>query len=86
MSAPMKATKLFAPLVIQMVEVGEQTGRTDELLIYVAEYYQDQADMMIKNLSVLIEPMLLVVLGAMILLLAAGVFTPMWDLVNVIKG
>lgn len=86
MAKPMKETKLFAPLVIQMVEVGEQTGRVDELLVYVAEYYQDQAAMIIKNLSVLIEPMLLVVLGGMVLLLAAGVFTPVWNLVTVIHS
>jgi MSHA biogenesis protein MshG len=58
----------------------------DELLMYVAEYYQDQATMTIKNLAVLIEPMLLAVLGGMVLLLAAGVFTPVWNLVNVIHS
>jgi MSHA biogenesis protein MshG len=86
MSQPMKETRLFAPLVVQMMEVGEHTGRVDELLMYVAEYYQDQATMTIKNLAVLIEPMLLAVLGGMVLLLAAGVFTPVWNLVNVIHS
>lgn len=86
MSAPMRETKLFAPLIIQMIDVGEQTGRMDDLLGYVGEYYQDRANMTIKNLSILIEPILLFIMGGMILLLAAGVFMPVWNLVNVIHS
>ena len=85
MSAAMKNSKLFAPMVVQMVEVGEHSGKTDELLAYTAEYYEDQANLMIKNLSVLIEPMLIMVLGGMVLMLALGVFLPVWDLVNVVR-
>ena len=85
MSVAMKNTRLFTPMVVQMVEVGESSGRTDELLSYVADYYEDQANLMIKNFSTLIEPILLFVLGAMVLLLAMGVFMPVWDLVNVVK-
>jgi MSHA biogenesis protein MshG len=85
MSSAMKNTGLFTPMVVQMVEVGEHSGRTDELLAYVAEYYEDQANMMIKNFSTLIEPILLFVIGGMVLLLALGVFMPVWDLVNVMR-
>ncbi len=85
MSMAMKSTKLFSPMVVQMVEVGEQSGRTDELLAYVAEYYEDQANLMIKNFATLIEPILLFFLGGMVLLLAMGVFMPVWDLVNVVN-
>ena len=85
MSAAMKSTHLFTPMVVQMVEVGEHSGRTDELLTYVAEYYEDQANLMIKNFSTLIEPMLIFFLGGMVLLLALGVFMPVWDLVNVVR-
>ena len=85
MSVAMKTAGLFTPMVIQMVEVGERSGRTDELLDYVAKYYEDQANMMIKNFSTLIEPILLFFLGGMVLLLALGVFLPVWDLSSVIK-
>ncbi len=85
MSAAMKNSKIFTPMVVQMVEVGEHSGRTDELLSYVAEYYEDQANIILKNFSTLIEPILLFVLGGMVLLLALGVFMPVWDLVNVVQ-
>lgn len=85
MSVAMKNTALFTPMVVQMVEVGEQSGRTDELLLYVATYYEDQANLMIKNFSTLIEPILLFVLGGMVLLLALGVFLPVWDLSSTIN-
>ena len=85
MSKAMKTTGLFTPMIVQMVEVGENSGRTDELLHYVSGYYEDQATTMIKNFSTLIEPILLAFLGAMVLLLALGVFMPVWDLVNVVK-
>ena len=85
MSVAMKNTEIFTPMIVQMVEVGENSGRTDELLSYVSGYYEDQSTLMIKNFSTLIEPILLFVLGGMVLLLATGVFLPVWSLVNVIK-
>lgn len=85
MSVAMKNTGIFTPMVVQMVEVGEHSGRTDELLDYVAEYYEDQANIIIKNFATLIEPILLFILGGMVLLLALGVFMPVWDLVNVVN-
>ena len=85
MSAAMKNTGIFTPMVVQMVEVGENSGRMDELLTYVAGYYEDQANLMIKNFSTLIEPILLFFLGGMVLLLALGVFLPVWDLSSVVQ-
>ena len=85
MSVAMKSTGIFTPMIIQMVEVGENSGRTDELLSYVSGYYEDQANMMIRNFSTLIEPILLAFLGSMVLLLALGVFLPVWDLASVVK-
>ena len=85
MSLAMKNTGIFTPMIVQMVEVGENSGRTDELLAYVSGYYEDQANTMIKNFSTLIEPILLAFLGGMVLLLALGVFLPVWDLASVVK-
>ena len=74
------ATGLFPPLVVQMIQVGEHTGLIDQQLREVAHYYQREVDYQLKQLSGNIEPILLVVVGAMVLVLALGVFLPMWDL------
>lgn len=74
------ATGLFPPLVIQMIAVGEESGAVDALMMNVAEYYDREVDYDIKNLSAAIQPLLIVVLGVLVLILALGVFLPMWDL------
>ncbi len=74
------ATGMFTPLVLQMISIGEETGAVDELLEEVAEFYEKEVDADLKNLSAAIEPILLTALGAMVLVLALGVFLPMWDL------
>ncbi len=85
MSEPMKISGLFPPIVIQMVSVGERTGRMDELLLSVAEYYDRESGYMIKNLTTYIEPILIFILGVMVLVMALGIFMPMWNLINVFK-
>ena len=79
------ATGLFPPLVVQMIAVGEETGAVDELMFNVADYYEREVDYDIKNLSTAIQPVLIVVLGILVLILALGVFLPMWDLVQVAR-
>lgn len=73
------ATGLFSPLVLQMLGIGEETGDVDTMLIETAEYYEREVDYDLNNLSAYIEPILLVFLGALVLVLALGVFLPMWD-------
>lgn len=85
MLLPMKQSKLFPPLVTQMVAVGEETGRLDELLIHASDYYDSQVEYTISNLIVLIEPFLIFFLGIAVLLMALGIFTPMWNLMNLFK-
>lgn len=85
MSEPMKASGMFPPIVVQMVAVGESTGKTEELLIHVADYYDSQVDYTINNLVTLIEPLLIFVLGIVILFIALGVYMPMWNMINVFK-
>lgn len=72
--------KVFTPVVLQMVAVGEETGELDNLMQDVAEMYEREVDYEIKTLSQQIEPILIVTLGAMVLVLALGVFLPIWDL------
>lgn len=71
---------IFPPLVLQMVAVGEETGELTRLLDEVAGFYQREVDYRLRNLSALIEPLLIVGVGALVLILALGVFLPLWDL------
>lgn len=73
-------TGLFTPLVLQMMSVGEETGAIDKLLDEVADFYEQEVDYELKQLADSIEPILLVFLGALVLLLALGVFLPVWEL------
>jgi MSHA biogenesis protein MshG len=82
MALSMKASGLYPGIVTQMVKVGEDTGKLDQLLMNVGEYYDTQIDYTVKNLAVLVEPMLIVALGAMVLFLALGIFLPMWNLAS----
>lgn len=80
------ATNMFTPLVIQMLTVGEETGNVDEMLEEVANFYDREVDYDVKNLTSAIEPILIVFIGAMVLVLALGVFLPMWDLAGAAQG
>ena len=77
---------LFTPLVLQMVAVGEETGRVDELLEEVGDYYEREVDYDLSTLTARIEPILLVIVAAMVLVLALGIFTPMWDMASAFQG
>lgn len=85
MLAPIQQSELFSPVVTQMVAVGEETGKLDELLLHIADYYDSQADHTINNLVSLIEPILVFVLGGIVLFVALGIFLPMWDLMSLFK-
>jgi MSHA biogenesis protein MshG len=74
------AAQVFTPVVLQMVAVGEETGQLDGMMLEVAEFYDREVEYDIANLSAIIEPVLTVVVGIMVLVLALGVFLPMWDL------
>ena len=80
------ASALFTPLVIQMVSVGEETGRVDELLVEVGDYYEREVDYDLSTLTARIEPLLLLVVAGMVLVLALGIFTPMWDMASAFQG
>ena len=74
------ATGLFPPLVLQMISVGEDSGALDQLLVEVADYYEREVDYDLRNLNTAIEPILISIIGVIVLILALGVFLPMWDL------
>lgn len=79
------ATGLFTPLVLQMIAVGEETGQVDEMLTKVAEFYEEEVNYEIKFLSAQIEPALILIIAGMVLVLALGIFLPMWDLIGELK-
>lgn len=83
---PMRVSGVFSPIVLQMVSIGEESGKLDELLLRVSDYYDKQSDYMIKNLSTLIEPIFIVVLAVGVLFLALSVFLPMWNMYGTLAG
>jgi MSHA biogenesis protein MshG len=74
------SSKLFTPLVMQMIAVGEESGAVDEMLDEVATFYEKEVDYDTKQLSSAIEPIMITIIGFIVLTLALGVFLPMWDL------
>jgi MSHA biogenesis protein MshG len=75
-----QTANLFTPLALQMIAIGEETGSVGEMLGEVADFYEREVDYDLENLSAAIEPLLIVAVGAMVTVLALGVFLPLWDL------
>ena len=75
-----KSVGLFSPLVIQMIVVGEESGNISDMLLEAADFYRTEVDADLESLSTAIEPILLVAVGIMVLILALGIFLPMWNL------
>ena len=80
------ASGVFTPVVLQMINVGEETGELDNLLFEIAAMYERDTDYSIKGLSASIEPILLAVIGVLVLLLALGVFLPLWNMGQAAMG
>ena len=76
------ASGMFSPLVLQMIAIGEETGALPELLDEAASYYEREVDHAVKNLSASIEPILIVTVGGMVLILALGIFMPLWEVIS----
>jgi len=79
-------SKMFTPLVLQMISVGEETGTVDELLGEVAEFYDAEVEYDLKQMSDAIEPILISFIAGLVLILALGVFLPIWDLNTAVQG
>ncbi len=73
-------TGMFTPVVMQMFSVGEEAGNLDEMMTFIADFYEEEVDYDVKTLSDKIEPLIYVAIGAMVLVLALGIFVPMWDI------
>lgn len=74
--------KLFPPIVAQMLSVGEETGQTDTVIVKIADFYEEELDTMIASLSSIIEPVMILLLGSMVGLIAASVMLPIAGLAH----
>ena len=74
------SAQMFSPLVLQMIGVGEETGNIDDMLEQTADFYEQEVEYDLKGLASAIEPILIVAIGGMVLVLALGVFLPLWEL------
>ncbi|RFP13816.1 MULTISPECIES: type II secretion system F family protein [unclassified Duganella] len=74
------AANVFTPIVLQMIAVGEESGSLDDLMDEIAQMYEREVDYELKTLAAQIEPILISFLGLMVLVLALGIFVPIWDL------
>jgi MSHA biogenesis protein MshG len=80
LSRTAQTSGLFTPLALQMLMIGEETGALSEMLVEVADFYEREVDYELENISSAIEPMLILSVGAMVLILALGIFLPLWDM------
>lgn len=81
-----KDTELFEGMLIQMIKAGESGGALDAMLEKVSDYYKEKFNNIIDNLSAYIEPILIGFIAGMVLMLAMGIFMPMWDMASAVKG
>jgi type IV pilus assembly protein PilC len=86
LSTALNKTKLFPPLVIQMVMVGEKTGNLDAMLAKVADYYDEEVDNAVNNLTQMLEPALIIFLGVVVGTLVVAMYLPIFNLGKAIKG
>ena len=85
LAAPMEESGFFPPLVVQMVAIGEETGDIDVMLAKVSDYYDMEVEYSLRNLSTMIEPILLLAVGGMVLFMALGIFLPMWNMLSLFR-
>ena len=80
-----KDTGLFENMILQMIEAGEASGQLDAMLAKITEYYGMKFDYILDNMSSYIEPIMIAIIAALVLLLALGIFLPMWDMAKAVR-
>jgi type IV pilus assembly protein PilC len=81
-SAPLAETKVFPPMVVQMINVGEQTGALDQMLSKIADFYEEEVDTAIAGLMKLLEPVMIVILGGIIGTIVTAMYLPMYAILQ----
>jgi type IV pilus assembly protein PilC len=84
-SAPLEASGMFPPMVTQMIDIGEETGRMSDMLIKVASFYDQEVEVAVKALTSLIEPALIIFLGGIVGFIVASIMVPMFTMINEIN-
>ncbi|MFH0886680.1 MAG: type II secretion system F family protein [bacterium] len=85
LSDPMATNKLFPPLVVHMVQVGEKAGEVPGMLLKISDHFDNETDYTIKNLVSMLEPFLIFVLAFFVLFIAFAIFLPMWDMLSIVQ-
>jgi type IV pilus assembly protein PilC len=85
-SAPLKQSNVFPPMVVQMISVGEETGALDDMLTRIADFYDAEVDTAVDALTSLIEPIMIVFMGTMVGGMVIAMYLPMFKLINVVAG
>jgi type IV pilus assembly protein PilC len=83
-SAPLKESGVFPPMVVQMINVGEQTGGLDEMLSKIADFYDDEVDAAVTALTSILEPIMIVVMGVVIGGIVVAMYLPMFDMISAV--
>jgi type IV pilus assembly protein PilC len=84
-AAPLEKSKVFPPMVISMIAVGEQTGGLDEMLSKIADFYDEEVDVAVSALLSLMEPMMIVVLGVIVGGMVVAMYLPIFDMMNAVQ-
>jgi len=84
-SEPLEDDPIFPPMVSQMVRIGEETGELDKMLSKVADFYEDEVDASIQSLTSIIEPILMIGVGAMVGTIVISMYLPMFKLLTLVK-
>jgi type IV pilus assembly protein PilC len=85
-AAPLKASGVFPPMVVQMIAVGEQTGALDEMLTKIAVFYEAEVDTAVDTMTSVIEPIMIVVMGGIVGGMVVAMYLPMFKLISVVSG
>jgi len=84
-SEALARTELYKSMLLQMIRAGETSGKLDKMLEKVTQYYEKEYKDFIDNISAYIEPIIMVFIAGLVLLMALGIFMPMWDLSKVVN-
>ena len=81
-SEPLAETKVFPPMVVQMINVGEQTGALDQMLSKIADFYEDEVDTAVEGMMKLIEPIMIAILGVIIGVIVTSMYLPLYQVIT----
>lgn len=86
MADPLRATKVVDAIVVNMVDVGEETGDLDKMLVKVADNYDNDVDVLVSSLVSVLEPVMVVILGLMVGFIVVALFAPMVTMITAMSG